>query len=87
MEQELKELREQVKELMEWKRVREIQQIAYPLDDASRTTLGGVTLNGIGSATLTQIINTSGASASVPAAYAGSIIIAAEGGQYTVPYL
>lgn len=87
MEERLQQLEREIAELRAWRQLREQQQISYPLDDASRNTIGAVSGAGPGSSTLTQTINTAGATASVPAAYAGSIIIAVEGGQYEIPYL
>lgn len=87
MKELLEKLQEQVAGLLEWKRQRETQQLSYPVDLASKTALGVPTGVGPGSKTLTQTINTAGATASVPAAYAGTVIIEIEGTQYELPYL
>jgi hypothetical protein len=74
-------------EMYAWFLERKVQQISYPLDEASRNTLGTVTTDGPGGSSLTQSIVTSGPTATVPAAYVGTIIIDSEGAKYEVPYI
>lgn len=89
MEQEIQQLRKEVKELQEWKRSRERQQITFPLDIASKTALGAPYGEGSGSATLTQSISLTGnpQSISVPAAYNDTLILVVDGVKYEIPYL
>jgi hypothetical protein len=51
MQEEIRILKAQVAELLEWKRARIEQQISYPLDIASRTAIGAVVTGGLGSTT------------------------------------
>ncbi len=39
LQKKVLELERQVKELLEWKKAREIQQLKYPLDEISRTII------------------------------------------------
>ena len=84
---ELKQLQMQVSGLMAWKNQREAQQLSYPVDDLSKAALGVVIAKGNGTKTLTQTVDTSGPTASVPAGYADTLILEFEGTQYEVPYL
>ncbi len=70
-------LKAQVAELLEWKRSRQLQQIAYPLDDQSKNIVGAVTYEGTGSTALTDSINLTGAAETinVPKAYADTILV------------
>jgi len=79
----------QHQEMYAWFKERQVQQIAYPLDDASKNSLGVITSDGEGSAPLTQNINIGGTPTviSVPANYQGTVIIEAEGRGYQVPFL
>ncbi len=81
------EERTMLNELYEWMMEKKRQQISYPLDEASRNTLRAVISNGDGSAGLTRIINTAGATATVPSAYIGTIKLEYEGVQREVPYI
>jgi len=85
MQEQLIQLQIQVAELLAWKEGKDVQQISFPLDDASRNSLGVLTVEGTGSATLTQVIVTSGPTATVPAAYTGSIVLNVEGEFVTIP--
>lgn len=78
-----------VGELHAWMQQKRQQQISYPLDEASKTSMGVPSKFGSGSKTLTQSITipNGGGSANVPAAYSGSIVLLIEGGQYEIPYL
>lgn len=79
----------QLQQIFEWMQIRQHQQIGYPLDEASRNSLGVGTARGPGSTALTQniTIGAGGGSAAVPKAYAGTLIIEFEGVRYEVPYL
>lgn len=89
MEQRIRELEMMVAELMEWKRKRSVQQLSYPVDDASRNALGVATVTGRGAAALTQSVSvtTTPTSITVPAAYTDTILIVSEGNQYEIPIL
>lgn len=89
MEERIKQLENQIAELIEWKRQREIQQISAPLDEASKNNLQSPTLVGAGSSSTTQNKNLSGdpQTITVPAAYAGTIVLNINGVQYEIPYL
>jgi len=68
---------------------RQVQQIRYPLDEASKNSLGVVTEEGLGSGSLTQsvaIATIPTTFISVPAAYAGYVIFEAGGVKYVIPY-
>jgi len=72
---------------MAWKATKEVQQISYPLDEASRNSLGVITSDGPGTGTLTQSVTVSSTptNITVPKAYTGSIILLTEDGAVTVP--
>lgn len=69
------EERQMLMELYTWMQQRKQQQITGPLDDASKNSLGALLDYGAGSTALTQSIDTSGSSATVPAAFTASRII------------
>lgn len=83
------EERRMLVELYQWMQARKGQQIAYPLDEASRNSLGVVTDRGAGSAPLTQSITVGagGGSFSVPAAFQGTLIYESEGVRHIIPHL
>lgn len=89
MNPEIEQLKRQLQELLEWKASRERQQISFPLDLASKNSLGVPTSVGAGSSSLTQSVAVSSTPTNidVPAAYAGSIIISIEGVSYEIPYI
>lgn len=77
-------------EIWNWMKSRMIQQISYPLDDASRNTLNVVQGAGSGSHALTQsvpVATTPPSSINVPAAYIGTVLITIEGVTYEIPYI
>jgi len=85
---------EQLKEMWEWYQARKVQQLSYPVDDASRNALGVVTRVGPGPTsdltdTISITIGPGGGSdtADVPKAYAGSVLLNIDGANYEVPYL
>lgn len=80
-------LKAQVNVLLEWKSEREVQQLTLPVDDASRAALRAITGVGPGSTTKTQVIDTSGATAIVPAAYVQTVVVEIGGSQYEIPSL
>lgn len=90
---ELELLKAQVQELLEWKKQRETQQIAYPLDIASKTALGAPYGEGAGSTTKTQsvAVSVSGdpetVNVTVPAAYVQTFILVVNGVRYEIPSL
>lgn len=89
MEEELKQLKKQVAELLEWKRQKELQQIDFPLDQASRSVIGGAQDEGAGESSLTQVVEVASAptNINVPAAYSGTRLIVIGGVRYEIPYL
>lgn len=89
LQAQVAELTLNVNTLMQYMRAREIQQISFPLDDASRSTLRAFTRFGPGSTTPTrsQSIPSTPTSITVPVNPIGTVIIEAEGQQYEVPYL
>lgn len=87
MNDELEQLKQQVAELYAWMQQRKEHQIVSPLDDDSRAAIGAVSGTKPGSKTLTQVVGTAGATATVPAAYAGSEIVIIRGKQREIPYL
>lgn len=83
------EQQRQFAEMYAWFKQRQVQQISFPVDEASRNALGVVTRSGPGSSTKTQSVLVSGtpSSITVPAAYAGTIILLADGVPFEIPYL
>lgn len=82
------ELEQMVRELYAWMQERKRQQISYPLDEASRNSLGAPVYRGAGAATLTQVaVDSNGDTVTVPAAYARSLILEVDGAQFEVPSL
>lgn len=81
------ELEQKVNEMYAWFQERKQQFVPYPIDEASKNALQAVTKLGSGTATLTQTISTAGATAEVPAAYEGTIVIQVNGENYEIPYL
>lgn len=79
--------RQQLQELIEWKRQKELQQLSNPLDDSSRAILKTFTKTGIASST-TQSISLSGESQSidVPAQPDGVLSGVIDGQQVSIPY-
>ena len=80
---------EQLQEMWEWYQARKEQQLAYPVDEASKNALGAGVLLGPGSTARTQniVIGSGGGSAAVPAAYAGTLLVVFEGARYEIPYI
>lgn len=89
MEERIAQLEAQIASLLEWKNARELQQIRYPLDEASRASLGTVTVDGLGGTALTQSINIASTpqSISVPRAYLDTILLNTGDVRYEVPYI
>jgi len=80
---------QQLKELYEWMQQRKVQQLSYPVDDASRNSLGVPVGNGTGSTTKTQALSLTGnaQNINVPAAYAQTFLLVVDGVRYEVPSL
>lgn len=78
------EQEQKLNELYEWMQERKRQQIAFPLDLASKATIGALTGSGTGSAGDTDTINLTGEAESiqVPANPSGTLVVEFEGGQY-----
>lgn len=79
---------QKLNEVYEWVQQRKRQQIVLPLDDPSRTIIGGFQDEGAGSTSLTQQYTDSrGDTHTGPKAYAGTRLWLADGTRYEVPYL
>lgn len=89
MEEQLKQLQTQVAELLEWKRQKTQQQIAYPLDTTSETIIGSAKYEGTGTSALTQSISLSGnaENINVPAAYQDTAILLIGSTRIEVPVI
>lgn len=68
---------------------RKVQQLSYPVDDASRNALGVIADGGAGSATLTQSVAVSGnpENITVPAAFSSSRFVVIGGATLEIPIL
>jgi ATP-dependent protease Clp ATPase subunit len=82
----------QVNEVYTWMQSRKVQQISYPLDDASRTAVSEsnvIVPTGTGATTLTQSIGLSGnpQNINVPAAYVGTEKLTINGVTREFPYI
>lgn len=88
-EERITQLENLVKELTDWKNKREIQQISYPLDEASKNIVGGLTYSSAGASSLTQTVNvpSTPTDISVPSAYSGTEIVVINGVLREIPYL
>lgn len=85
---EIELLKQQIAQLMEWKRQKELQQISFPLDDASRNNLGVIASGGEGSTTKTQTYTDSAMDTHTgPKAYLGTIILKVGATNYEIPYI
>lgn len=87
MDERIKKLERQVQELLDYKAERIRQQLFFPVDDASKRVLGAVVNNGDGSSTKTQVVSTSGATATVPAPYLGTKLFLVDGSYKEFPYI
>lgn len=76
-----------LRELYEWMQQRKQQQLAFPVDDASRASLGVATGRGAGSTTKTQTLALTGnpQNINVPAAYVQTVVVEIEGSLYEFP--
>lgn len=89
-EERLARLEAQIDELSTWKAARELQAIPFPLDEASRSSLGTVRTDGTLSSGLTQsvaVATTPASNITVPAAYAGVVLVNDGSATYKVPHL
>lgn len=76
--------------LLDWYHAREIQQISFPIDEASKNVLNAVTPEGNGTSTLTQSYSVSGGgggSITGPKAYVTSVFIRVDGRILEVPVI
>lgn len=89
MEDRLKKLEEQVATLVQWMDARKVQQLSYPVDDASKSALGVPVGRGTGNGDTTQVVSipAGGGSATVPANPSGTVLLQIEGVVYEIPYL
>lgn len=85
-EERIQQLESQIAELMTWRQARELQFIPYPLDQASKDSLGVPVIEGTSSTGLTQSVSVSSTptNISVPAALSGFLLINADGITYKV---
>jgi hypothetical protein len=71
-----------------WIEQRKRQAFPFPLDDHSKVSSGFLSAAGLDTtSTTTQSINTAGATANVPAAYAGYLLVDVDGTQRKIPYV
>lgn len=96
MEQEIQILKNQIEELLQWKRERDIQIIKYPIDDVSQRIIEDtlpipdITNEGSGATDLTQTYSVSGGAGGTvdaPKAYIDTIILQIDGTNYEIPYI
>lgn len=74
-----------LQELIEWKRARDIQQIKYPLDDASKGALGALSQIGNGTPSDSDFVLTGNAQTiSFPVATSTITVTGKDGTQYTL---
>lgn len=77
-----------LEEVFNWMQQKKVQQISFPLDDASRNASGFASRVGQGSTTKTQTYTDSnGDTLTGPKAYLGTVIFLADGTQYEIPYI
>jgi len=78
-----------LREVYAWMLERKEQQIQGPLDDISHSLLRAPKYDGDGGSGLTDTISIGpgGGSATVPQAYAGTILLSVEGQQREIPYI
>lgn len=87
-EQRITQLEVLVAELSQWKLNKERQQLSFPVDEASKASLGAGIVTGAGSTSKTQTYTTSDSATVVaPKAYSQTFILLANGTQYEVPSL
>jgi hypothetical protein len=80
---------EQIREMYEWYQARLLQQIATPLDDASKHGSGLAFGEGDGTTGLTDTITigSGGGTANVPKAYRGTKLINIDGAVYEFGFI
>lgn len=85
----MEDLIKRIEQLEEWKSAKEKQQINFPVDEASKISLGAAFGDGLGSTTLTEDLSLTGnaQSITVPAPYAGSVFIVVDGVRYEIPFI
>lgn len=76
-------------ELYQWMKERRVQQLSYPVDDASKNSIGAAVYVSPGSTLKTQSVAVSSTptNITVPAAYVQTVVITLEGVQYEIPSL
>lgn len=79
----------QQRELWDWYQARRVQQLSYPVDEATKAAIEAATDAGPGSTGLTQSIGLTGdpQSITVPRGYMGTRIIKLGGADFEIPYL
>lgn len=87
--EKMAQLEAQVTVLMQYMNARKVQQISYPLDDASKTSLGVPIGEGPGSTALTENRSLTGnvQTISVPKAYVQTVLVRIDGASYELPSL
>jgi hypothetical protein len=75
MNERIKQLEQQVSELLAWKAERERQALPFDLDDASKAAIGAARKDGNGSTSLTQTYSVGGGAITGPKAYVSSRIL------------
>lgn len=87
--EQLSTMSDQLTGVLQYIEDRQEQQIVGPVDAASKASLGVITKVSDGSSAKTQTVSITlvPTSISVPAAYVGTLIMLADGGQYEVPYI
>ena len=79
---------QQFNEMYAWFQQRKVQQISFPLDDASKNGMGVPLITGLGSIALTQVyVDSGGDTVTGPKAYSDTFILVSGGVQYEVPFL
>lgn len=78
---------EQQEEMWNWYQARKAQALPYPLDAVSKNSIPNSPGLGASALTDTVSIGAGGGSASVPKAYAGTLLIVFDGVTYEVPFL
>jgi len=75
-------MKSSVEALLEWKLQKTDQQITYPIDEASKNTLGALTVEGTGNANPDETINVPSTPATfqVPASPSGTLLVRGQDG-------
>lgn len=82
------EEKQMLTELYEWMQQRKVQQLSYPVDDASRGAMRALTASSGTSSALTQEYTDNGGDKVIaPKAYAGTTFVSVDGVIREIPYL